>query len=81
MLPAGSHSVTISRSGINEWRRLDRDAILAFTVPTGGRAIVFSPSETVLFDSAVDPGEIVAPAGSFLAFSANPGQTLQVVAR
>ena len=81
LLPAGSHSVTISRSGINEWRRLDRDAILAFTVPTGGRAIVFSPSETVLFDSAVDPGEIVAPAGSFLAFSANPGQTLQVVAR
>ena len=81
LLPAGSHAVTISRSGINEWRKLDRDAILAFTVPASGRIIVFSPAEAVLFDSAVDQGEIVAPAGSFIAFSADPGQTLQVVAR
>ena len=81
LLPSGSHSVTISRSGINEWRKLGRDAILAFTVPASGRIIVFSPAEAVLFDSAVDQGEIVAPAGSFIAFSADPGQTLQVVAR
>jgi hypothetical protein len=81
LLSTGSHSVTISRSGINEWRKLDRDAILAFTTPTSGRIILFSPAETVLFDSAVDQGEVVAPAGSFLAFSAQPGKTLQVVVR
>jgi CubicO group peptidase (beta-lactamase class C family) len=81
LLQTGSNSIAISRKDTNEWYKLNQDAILAFSAPANGRIIVFSPTDSILYDSAVDQGDVVAPAGSFIELSATVGETLQVIAK
>ena len=80
-LQTGSNSIVINRTDTNEWFRLDRSAILGFSDPAGGRIIVFSPTGSILYDSAVDQGDVVVPAGSFIELSADAGKTLQVIVK
>ena len=80
-LQHGNNNITISRSGNNEWRKLSHNAILQFAAPVHARIIVFSPTDSILYDSAVDQGEVVAPAGSFVEVAASSGEAVQIIAK
>ena len=80
-LQHGNNNITISRSGNNEWRKLSHNAILQFAAPVHARIIVFSPTDSILYDSAVDQGEVVAPAGSFVEVAATVGESVQIIVK
>ena len=80
-LQTGNNTITINRNGINEWRKLSQNSILQFSGPVHGRIIVFSPTDSILYDSAVDQGEVVAPAGSFVEVAASIGESVQIIAK
>lgn len=77
-LPMASSTVTIGADGFNEWRAVDADAVVGFTLPAKGRVIVVSHDAT-LYDSIVDSGSVRAPAGSYVFFAGATGDVFQVV--
>ena len=72
--------VTLAQNGMNEWRKVSVDAVLSFLYPSSGRVIVFSPEDTVLFDSLVDLGEVFAPAGSLVELAGRAGDRFSIAA-
>ena len=73
--------LSIGSRGYNEWLKIDRDAILSFTKPDGGRILAFDPEGNCKFDSIIDHGEVFAAAGSFITFVGNPADTFTVQVR
>ena len=63
---AGEHMVKIGKPGLNEWLKTADNMILSFTKPPQGRIIVFSPDREVLYDSAVDSGDLYVTKGCFI---------------
>ena len=80
-LQTGNNTITINRSGINEWHKVSQNSILQVSGPMHSRIIIFSPTDSILYDSAVDQGEVVAPAGSFVEVAASVGESVQIIAR
>jgi len=74
---SGSTSINIGSDNYNEWLNLERGAVLSFEKPENGRIIV-STRDAVLFDSAVDSGEIFAPAGSYVFCAGTKGAIFRI---
>jgi hypothetical protein len=80
-LKKGDNPVTLGNSGYNEWLIAGQDAILSFTIPDGGRVIVFSPAGSNIYDSAVESGSIFVKQGSFVEMAGQPGNIFNVTAQ
>ena len=79
-LPAASSTVTIGADGLNEWRAVDSDGVLGFTLPVKGRVIVVTRDAT-LYDSIVDSGSVRAPAGSYVFLAGATGDDFRITVR
>jgi hypothetical protein len=77
-LQTGTTTVTIGRAGYNEWRAVDRGAVLRFVLPDARSRVIVAASHTVVHDSLVDGDEVYAPAGSYVFFAGSPGQAFGV---
>jgi hypothetical protein len=80
-LKNGDNPVTLYNSGYNEWLTSGQDAILSFSMPDGGRVIVFSPTGSNVYDSAVDSGSVFVKQGSFVEMAGQPGNIFKVTAQ
>ena len=67
----GANQIAIGPEGYNEWLRLPGDSVLNFTLPVQGRVIVLTPASEILYDSALDDGDVFAPSGSFIEIAGN----------
>lgn len=65
-LKPGENSVKISSNGYNEWLVANDGAVLSFVKPKNGRIIIFSSDDNVIYDSAVDTGDVYAAKGSYI---------------
>lgn len=77
-LGAGNKSVSIGKEGYNEWLKATSDLVITVRKPTEGRVIVFAPDNSVLYDSEIDSGEALVPAGGLVELAGNAGQVLTV---
>ncbi len=77
---SGSTGVKIGSDNYNEWLKLEKGAVLSFEKPENGR-ITVSNRDAVLFDSAVDTGEIYAPAGSYVFCAGTKGDIFRIHAK
>lgn len=73
--------VVIGTDGYNEWLKLNDDCVLCFDKPAKGRITVVSTESSALYDSAVDTGEVFAPAGSFIEVAGKPGDIFKITAK
>lgn len=83
-LAAGVSGVVTPQDGENEWRRAEEDMILSFSIPHKGRVVAVNPDGAVsgiIYDSAVDSGELYAPGGSLIMFAGAPGDEFTVKTR
>ncbi len=80
-LKAGENSVRISPDGYSEWLAANEDAVLSFAKPQGGRIIVFSADDAVIYDSALDTGDVFAAKGSYIESAGSAGDVFTVRAR
>ena len=80
---AGKNEVAIGTDGENEWRTVDRGAVLSFAKPENGRVIVLKgPNDPApLYDSVVDAGETYVPEGSFILLGGRPGDAFEITVR
>jgi CubicO group peptidase (beta-lactamase class C family) len=70
--------ITINQYERNECRRIKKEVIFQSTIPEGGRIIVFSPEQEVIYDSLIDGvKEIVAGEQSYLIFVGNAGDQFE----
>ncbi|HWR30537.1 MAG TPA: serine hydrolase domain-containing protein [Negativicutes bacterium] len=67
--------IIIGGEGYNEWRKTTPASILDFNCPKNGRVIIFDPVGTILYDNVLDSGRVFAPAGSFIEFAGDAGDT------
>lgn len=81
VLPVGNTTWHIKTGGQAEWLQAAEDSALSFALPPSGRIALFSPDGTVLYDSAVDSGEIFAPAGSYVLLAGKTGDSFTITAR
>ncbi|MHB8139199.1 MAG: serine hydrolase domain-containing protein [Smithellaceae bacterium] len=65
-LRIGENSIKIGSDGYNVWLSANEDLVLSFTKPERGRIIIFSPSDTATYDSAINTGDAYAAKGSFV---------------
>lgn len=79
-LISGQTSHVITTTAYNEWLKVTENSALSFAKPAHGRVIVFAPDNAVLYDSAVDQGEVFAPAGSFVELAGHVGDSFQITA-
>ena len=77
----GENSVKISDSGYAEWFKANTGHILGFEKPAEGRILAFSPDGTVIYDSAVDKGEVYIPQDGFILLAGVPGDAFKVITR
>jgi CubicO group peptidase (beta-lactamase class C family) len=68
-LKTGENSIKIGDSGYNEWLRVNEGMFLRLTKPERGRIIIFSSDDTVIYDSALDTGDVYAAKGSYIEFA------------
>jgi hypothetical protein len=80
-LESGKTTHAIGTDGYNEWLKVAEDCVLSFEKPAKGRVIVFDAEGTVLYDSAVDSGEVFAAAGGFVTIAGNAGDSFTVTAK
>jgi hypothetical protein len=80
-LKPGNKSVSIGIDSYDEWLIADGDLILSFEKPVEGRVIIFSPNNTVIYDSCVDRGSVYVKSGSLVELSAQIGDTFSITAR
>lgn len=79
-LKGGHKIISIGVDGYDEWLRVEEDLVLSFEKPSEGRVIVFSSNNTVIYDSAVDKGDIFVKSGGLVELSAQPGDAFSVIA-
>jgi CubicO group peptidase (beta-lactamase class C family) len=74
-LKIGENLVKIASDGYNKWLIADDALVLSFTKPALGRVIVFSPEPdgNVIFDSAIDTGDVQVAKGSLVEFAGYAG--------
>jgi len=77
---SGIATIKIGDDNYNEWLKVDRDMLISFEKPEGGR-VILSTQDEVLFDSIVDSGEIYAPAGSYLFCAGTAGDKFNIYAK
>ena len=65
-LKAGENVLKIGGSGYSEWRVAADNLVLSFSKPAKGRIIAFSAEDTVVYDSAVDTGDMYAAKGTYI---------------
>ncbi len=80
-LAGNEQAVIIGDAGYGEWLTNAGEAILGFEKPEGGRVAVFSSDGSVLYDSAMQQGEVYVPAGGLIEMAGVPGDVFQVTAR
>jgi len=80
-LNSGDNSVKIGDSGYNEWLKAGAGLIVSFEKPDKGRVIALSPDGAVLYDSAIDKGEVYIPKDGFVQLAGVPGDVFKVTAR
>ena len=80
-LKSGDNSVKISDSGYSEWLKSNEGQILGFEKPVTGRILAFSPDGTLLYDSAVDNGDVYVPQDSFILLAGVQGDTFKVITK
>ena len=73
-------SITIGPDGYNEWLKTTQDMVLDVKKPAGGREVVVDPDGKSIYDSVVDSGEVVVPAGSYVELAGSPGDVFTVTA-
>ena len=81
VLPVGNTTWHIKTGGQSEWLQVAEDSALSFALPPSGRVALFSPDGPALYDSAVDSGEIFAPAGSYVLLAGKTGDSFMITAR
>ncbi len=76
----GVNRVVIKSEGFNEWRKIEKGAIVKFEkTPAGARIIVYAESG-VIYDSIVDDEKLYIPAGSFIFFAGSAGDMFKASA-
>ena len=80
-LPDGGTTQIIRTDGYNQWLKITTDCVLSFEKPRQGRIVLFGPENTVLYDSAMDKGDVLAPAGSLVEMAGVPGDSFRISSR
>ena len=78
LLSPGTTTHALNTNGYNQWFKIVTDSILRCEKSTQGRMIVFAPDNAVLFDSAVDTGDVFAPSGSFVEIAGAVGDAFKL---
>jgi hypothetical protein len=76
----GDNGITIGNSGYNEWLKAESGLILSFEYPDGGRILAFSPDGEVVYDSAMDKGDVYIMEGGLIEMAGLPGDSFKVTA-
>ncbi len=71
----------IGAEGFAEWLKVPGDSVLSFAKPAQGRVLVYNAAGALLFDSALDSGEVFVGAGGFVAMTGNAGDAFTVIAK
>ena len=73
-------TVRIDPDGKNKACRIEADTFVRFSIPEGGRIIVFKPGFSLLFDSLIsDSHEVHAEAGSYILAIGKPGDAFELI--
>lgn len=78
LLSPGTTTHALNTNGYNQWFKIVTDSILRCEKSTQGRMIVFAPDNAVLFDSAVDTGDVFTPSGSFVEIAGAVGDAFKL---
>jgi len=77
---ATGDTIRIDPDGQNKACRMGTDAFVRFSIPEGGRIIVFKPGFCLLFDSLIsDSHEVHAEAGSYILAIGKPGDAFELI--
>lgn len=79
VLASGKTTHVIGGDGYNKWLKVGKDCVLSFESPAKGRVVVIDSDSIVLYDSAVDSGQVFAPTGSFVAVAGNAGDSFKII--
>jgi CubicO group peptidase (beta-lactamase class C family) len=71
----------IGADGLAEWLKVAEDSVLSFAKPAQGRVLVYDAAGALLYDSAMDSGEVFVAAGGFVAMTGNAGDAFTVMAK
>lgn len=74
-------TVVLSESGYNEWLTTGEDLVLDFERQIGSRVIIFTNDRAMIYDSAIDEGEVYVPEGSFIELCGETGDTFTISTR
>lgn len=73
-------TLQIDPDGGNKACRIAADAFIRFSIPDGGRVVVFDPGLSLLYDSLkTDSQEVHAQAGSYILAIGEPGDTFELI--
>jgi CubicO group peptidase (beta-lactamase class C family) len=78
---SGANRVVIKSENYNEWRKIEKGAIVKFEKPPAGARIIVYTERGPVYDSVVDSEEIYVPEGSFIFFAGTAGDMFKVFVR
>ena len=71
----------IGADGFAEWLKVAEDSVLSFAKPVQGRVLVYDAAGALLYDSAMDSGEVFVAAGGYVAMTGNAGDAFTVITK
>ena len=77
----GVNRVVIKSENYNQWRKIEKGAIVKFEKPPAGARIIVYTEKGPIYDSVVDSEELYVPEGSFIFFAGTAGDMFKAFVR